>query len=99
MWTLVFDGYTPITEARIDYFTEGQAVQSVSIESPTPTSFILRNLMPYMTYNITVFYTNEVGTSDLSIQVTLSLGNSAVTVVSPPIFYEHYKISMNKALG
>ncbi len=80
MWIIVFDGYTPITEARIDYFTEGQAVQSVCIESPTPTSFTLRSLMPFMTYNITVFLTNEVGSSDpVSIQaMTLPLGNSAV---------------------
>ena len=56
-------GNTPITGARIDYFEEGQAVQT---ESPTgmPTMFRLTGLTPLALHNISVVLINAAGESE-----------------------------------
>ncbi len=82
-WAIVFDGHTPIREAIVYYFIEGQGEQrNTTIQGSTPTEVPLGNLMPFMTYNITVFLRNDVGTSDpASIETrTMSLGKVSLSL-------------------
>ncbi len=82
-WTIVFDGRTPIIEAIIDYSIEGQTPpQRVTVPGSSPITVTLVSLMPFMTYNITVFLRNAVGTSSpASVEArTLSLGTVSLSL-------------------
>lgn len=63
-WTNGFDGFSPITGARIDYFDEVNLAISEILNGPNPSSYTIANLMIFTTLNITVFLINDVGTSD-----------------------------------
>ena len=75
LWRNGFDGFSPITGARIEYSVNGGVSITETISDPNPTIFKLNNLNPFTSYTITVFLENEVGTSDpvSIIEDTLSL--------------------------
>ncbi len=73
-WTVIFDENTPIIEAIIYYFIEGQMTQRVTVEGSTPTNVTLGSLMASRTYIITIFLRNAVGTSKPAFVVARTLG-------------------------
>ena len=77
LWRNGFDGFSPITGARIEYFVDGirDTVIVENILGSNPRSYTLTSLNPFTSYTITVFLENEVGRSDPMsiIKDTLSL--------------------------
>ena len=83
-WIIVFDGFTPITQARVEYFMRQatntwEAVRVVDVVGATPTAVSLDGLAPFTLYRITVFLENMVGrSSPTSVEArTLSNGMNA----------------------
>ena len=73
----VFEDNALITEARVDYFREGQVTQSTTVTVNSPATATVSALTPLTMYNISVVVTNVAGTSDPSsvLFTTLSLCN------------------------
>ena len=75
-WMNGFDGNTPLTGARIEYFGEDEGnVQTAIVNGSNPTTHTLMGITPFATHNITVFLMNIVGDSEPSsiLSSTLSL--------------------------
>ena len=79
MWTILFDGNTPITQVTVEYFLvqDNGTAENVMVDIILGSTLnaTLRDLTPNSTYNVSVFLENSVGSSDsVSIVVRTLLG-------------------------
>ncbi|XP_070818698.1 cell adhesion molecule DSCAM-like [Chaetodon trifascialis] len=88
-WTPVFDGGRPVTSYRIDLKNKQASwdtALSTEVSNPELTQLTLVDLRPAKTYNLRMFATNSVGTSEASNVLTVTTKEAAPE--GPPLDME-----------
>ncbi|XP_076595955.1 cell adhesion molecule DSCAM-like isoform X2 [Chaetodon auriga] len=88
-WTPVFDGGRPVTSYRIDLKNKQASwdtAVSTDVSNPELTQLTLVDLRPAKTYNLRMFATNSVGTSEASNVLTVTTKEAAPE--GPPLDME-----------